>query len=200
MYMKKLKNCTPAEVTYPIDIYQPCYNQITKETFRTLSFTEAGLQMQWTVEPDGYVPFEHAHLYQDEIFVIEQGTARFTIDGNTVHGSAGETKTVYAGQMHIAANDGPGLLDCKVTYAPGHNHDKFMQCFMGLTHECDITPTGIVNPAKMGYFTVKLKTKCVTRPATLSPFLFKISLVASYVLGTLLGWNKLLEKYTGETF
>ena len=54
-----------------IDLYQSFTNPVTKETFRCLSSTEEAYVMEWIVQPDGYVPFEHVHVHQDEIFHVQ---------------------------------------------------------------------------------------------------------------------------------
>jgi len=45
-----------------IDLYQPFTNPVTKETFRCLSCTDEAYAMEWIVQPEGYVPFEHIHV------------------------------------------------------------------------------------------------------------------------------------------
>ena len=55
-----------------VDLDTPCVNPVTGETFQTLSHDPGAFVMQWTVLPGGYVPFEHIHLKQDEIFHIKK--------------------------------------------------------------------------------------------------------------------------------
>ena len=62
-----------------IDLYQSFTNPVTKETFRCLSSTEEAYVMEWIVQAEGYVPFEHIHLHQDEIFHVQQGEIRVLI-------------------------------------------------------------------------------------------------------------------------
>lgn len=64
-----------------IDLYQPFTNPITRETFRCVSSTEEAFTMEWTVHPGGYVPFEHVHVNQDEIFHIQRGEMRAKVMG-----------------------------------------------------------------------------------------------------------------------
>ena len=63
------------------DIFQSYTNPISGETFKCISFNAESLTMQWTVQLEGYVPFEHIHLNLDEVFHIRQGEIKIIIDG-----------------------------------------------------------------------------------------------------------------------
>src|SRR5512134_3349262 len=102
-----------------IDLYQPFSNPITRETFRCLSFTAEAFTMEWTVQPGGYVPFEHIHLNQDEIFHIRQGEMRARVNGREQIGRTGDTIVIPRGVRHIAFNDRSETLVCTVYYKPG---------------------------------------------------------------------------------
>src|SRR5258706_14971251 len=99
-----------------IDLYQPFTNLITRETFRCISFTEEAYTMEWTVHPGGYVPFEHVHINQDEIFHIQEGEIRAMINGQENVGRIGDTVRVPRGIKHIAYNDKLEKLVCIVEY------------------------------------------------------------------------------------
>src|SRR5688572_11172198 len=109
------------------NIYELCTNPVSGETFRTISSNSNAFVMQWTVQPNGYVPFEHIHLNQDEIFHVEKGEIRIVINGKEEIAASGETITVPKGHAHIAYNNKNEILDCKVEYRPGLDHDTFMQ-------------------------------------------------------------------------
>ena len=100
-------------------IYQLCSNPISGETFQAISFDKDAFVMQWTVQPKGYVPFEHIHLNQDEIFHVKNGGLRIVMDGREYIANPGETITVPKGVAHIACNDKEQVLDCTVEYKPG---------------------------------------------------------------------------------
>ena len=63
-----------------VNIYEPCINPISGETFKAISFNEDAYTMQWTLQPKGYVPFEHIHLHQDEIFHVNSGEVKIVIN------------------------------------------------------------------------------------------------------------------------
>ncbi|HZJ23611.1 MAG TPA: cupin domain-containing protein, partial [Anaerolineales bacterium] len=94
--------------------------------------------MEWIVQPEGYVPFEHVHVHQDEIFHVKQGEIRVVINHREQIGRSGQTVAVPRGVRHIAYNNSPEVLVCIVEYKPGLDIFKYFQCFGGLTHDRDI--------------------------------------------------------------
>ena len=151
--------------------------------------------MQWTVQPNGYVPFAHIHLNQDEIFHIKTGEIRLQIGDKEYFAKAGESITVPKGTKHIAYNNKPEILNCIVEYKPGLDHDKFMQCLMGLTNDKLLDKKGGVDIPRMGFLLTKMKAKSIARPTAIPSMLFSIALKIFYIRGLLSGWNKLYTKY-----
>jgi len=180
-----------------IDLYQPFTNPITRETFRCISSTEEAFTMEWTVHPGGYVPFEHVHVKQDEIFHIERGEMRAKVKGITHHGTAGDTLTIPRGTRHIAFNDRDEPLVCIVEYKPGLDHYKTMQCFAGLTLDCLYDKRGLVNIPKIMFMLKKGNALSLTRPAFAPDWLFEIGMNTFFVIGSALKWETLYKKYTG---
>jgi mannose-6-phosphate isomerase-like protein (cupin superfamily) len=181
-----------------VNLYNGFTNEIAGETFRCRSYTEDSFSFDWSVQPNGYVPFEHIHLNQDEIFYIETGEIKIVIDGKEHICGPGQTIKVPKGKSHIAYNNKPEMLVCRVEYKPGFDNYKFFQCFGGLTLDKDMNKRGQINIPKMLYFTRKMNAKCITRPTSVPAPLFKLALNVFYVAGSVLGWNRLYRKYTGE--
>lgn len=179
-----------------IDLYQPFTNPITRETFRCISSTEEAFTMEWTVHPGGYVPFEHVHVHQDEIFHIQQGEMRVRVRGVENFGKAGEMLTIPRGTRHIAFNDKDEPLVCIVDYKPGLDHYKTMQCFAGLTLDCDYDRRGLVNIAKIMFMLKTCNALSLTRPAFAPDWLFRLGMTVFYRMGTTLKWETLYKKYT----
>lgn len=180
-----------------IDLYQPFTNPITRETFRCISFTDEAFTMEWTVHPGGYVPFEHVHVRQDEIFHVQQGEMRARVKGRVLIGRAGDTVVVPCGTRHIAFNDRAEPLVCIVDYRPGLDHYRTMQCFAGLTLDCDYDKRGLVNVPKIMYMLKKVNALSLTRPAFAPEAFFRLSMSVFFMIGSALGWESLYEKYTG---
>lgn len=180
-----------------IDLYKPFTNPITKETFRCISSTPEAYTMEWTVHPGGYVPFEHVHVAQDEIFHVEKGEIRAKMNGMESLGKAGDTVVVPRGTRHIAFNNKKEPLVCIVKYKPGLDHYTTMQCFAGLTLDGDFDKRGLVNIPKIMYMLKKANAQSLPRPAFAPDFLFRMGMNVFYALGSVLGWESLYKKYTG---
>ena len=58
--------------------------------------------------PGGTVPLHH-HPYE-EVFIVREGTATFSVDGETVEAEAGNVVIVPAGAAHGFANKADGAL------------------------------------------------------------------------------------------
>jgi quercetin dioxygenase-like cupin family protein len=181
-----------------VNIYDTCINPVSGETFKTISFDQDAFIMQWIVQPKGYVPFEHIHINQDEIFHIRSGEIKMLMEGKEYFAKEGETLIVPKGIAHIAYNNKDAILNCLVEYKPGLDHETFMQCFIGLTNDGFIDRKGGISIPKMGYFLTKIKAKCMTRPTEIPSLMFIAALKAFYIQGLLSGWSTLYKKYTDK--
>lgn len=153
--------------------------------------------MEWIVHPGGYVPYEHVHIYQDEIFHIKQGEMRARIGGKEQIGKVGDVVCVPRGVRHIGYNDQSEALVCIVEYRPGFDHYQTMQCFAGLTLDGDIDRRGLVNIPKIMYFLKRAKARSLPRPAFAPEWMFRLGMNVFFVAGSIMGWEKLYRKYTG---
>ncbi len=181
-----------------INVFEPFTNPVSGETFRCLSFDEQAYVMEWTVQPSGYVPFEHIHLRQDEVFYIKQGEVRFLIGGEQAILRAGETVTVTKGQRHIAFNNQNTVLQCIVEFRPGLDTLTGFQCFAGLTIDGEYDKKGRISVPKMGFFLKYMDCQAMTRPTNIPAPLFGIALNAFYIVGRFKGWKDDFVRYTGE--
>jgi quercetin dioxygenase-like cupin family protein len=170
-----------------IDLYQPFTNPVTKETFRCLACTEEAYVMEWIVAPEGYVPFEHIHVTQAEIFQVRQGEIRVLIAGREQIGTAGQTVTVPRGTRHIAYNNSSETLVCIVEYRPGLDISRSFQCFGGLTCDGDVDGRYGINIPKMMYFMKKMNLQASARPASLPAPVFELLKNIFYMYGSLAG-------------
>jgi quercetin dioxygenase-like cupin family protein len=181
-----------------INLYSAFTNEISGETFRCISYTNAAFVFNWMVQPNGYIPFEHIHLSQEEVFHVMKGEIKILIDGQEYIGKPGDTITVPKGKKHIAVNNKPALLECVVEYKPGLDSYTFFQCFAGLTIDKDTDKKGQINIPKMLYFSKKMKAQCSTRPTSLPAPVLQLVTNMFYRIGNIAGWDKLYQKYTGE--
>lgn len=68
--------------------------------------------------PPGFGPRLHRHPY-DETFVVEEGRATFTVDGETIEAQGGHVVVVPAGAAHRFVNTGDGVLRMPSVHAAG---------------------------------------------------------------------------------
>ena len=148
------------------------------------------------MHPGGYVPFEHVHVNQDEIFHVEKGEVRARVNGQTLFGKAGQSLTAPRGVRHIAYNDRDVKLVCIVDYKPGLDHYTTMQCFAGLTLDGEIDRRGLVNIPKIMYMLKRADAQSLPRPAFAPDFAFHFGMNVCYMIGTMMGWESLYKKYT----
>lgn len=180
-----------------VDLYQPFTNPITRETFRCIASSDEAYTTDWIVEPGGFVPFEHVHLRQEEVFHVKQGRVRLVMNGRERVASSGETVTIPPGVRQTAFNDGPEVLHCVLEYRPGLDSYAVFQCFGGLILDGDVDRRGIANAPKMLYFLRKMNAQAVARPSFVPGPLFSLLMNAFGIAGTLAGWDRLYRKYTG---
>ena len=192
--MQQTLSSLPAEF---VNLYKGFTNEVTGETFRCISNTKNACVFEWVVQPNGYVPFSHIHLNQDEIFHVRKGEVRIIVDGTEVIGKPGDYVRVPKGKPHIAFNNTPQILECEVSLEPGLDTFQFFQCFGGLTNDKQMDKNGQINVPKMLYFTKRMKARCLARPTFIPQPLFYVALRICYVLGGLLGWEKDYIRYTG---
>lgn len=179
-----------------VDLYQTFANPVSKESFRCISSNDDAFVIEWRVQPFGYVPFEHIHLTQDEIFIVKKGELRIVVEGKETVIHEGEKIVVHKGERHIAYNNRAEEMICEVEYAPGLDHYKWMQCFAGITMDNYLDKKGGINIPKAGYCLKKMKAKCMTRPTAIPAPVFNLSLNVFYLMGIIAGWKRLFEKYT----
>jgi mannose-6-phosphate isomerase-like protein (cupin superfamily) len=64
-----------------------------------------GITLLFVDAPPGRGPSLHRHPY-DEIFIVQQGVATFTLDGEQIEARAGDILVARAGQAHAFVNSG----------------------------------------------------------------------------------------------
>jgi quercetin dioxygenase-like cupin family protein len=62
-----------------------------------------------TRHPPGTGPGLHRHPYE-ETFIVQEGSATFTVDGETIEAEAGHIVVVPAGAAHRFVSSGEGVL------------------------------------------------------------------------------------------
>lgn len=68
-----------------------------------------GITLLFVDAPPGRGPSLHRHPY-DEIFIVQEGEATFTLDGEQVEAGVGDILIARAGHAHAFVNTGTGNL------------------------------------------------------------------------------------------
>ncbi len=77
--------------------------------FEGMQFDSTAVSFIWVDMPAGDAVRLHRHAYQ-EIFIIQEGSSTFTVDGERIEASAGMIILVPAGVPHGFVNSG----DCRL--------------------------------------------------------------------------------------
>jgi mannose-6-phosphate isomerase-like protein (cupin superfamily) len=77
--------------------------------FQGAKYGEVPVSFFWVEAQPGYGPRLHVHPYE-EIFVIQEGQATFTIGEDTLEVTGGHIVVAPAGVPHTFVNSGQGLL------------------------------------------------------------------------------------------
>jgi len=179
-----------------VDPFQGFANPVTGEYFRCLSSSETAYTTEWIVQPGGYVPFEHIHPGQDEVFHIREGEMRALVNKQEYVVGAGQTLTIPRGVRHQARNAGILPLVSVVEYVPGLDSYQLFQCFAGLTIDRALNRRGLVNAPRIMYLMRRMRIRALVRPAWLPAQAFHALMMLFLGVGTLAGWNSLRERYT----
>lgn len=98
-----------------------------------------------TVPPGPASPPQHVHREHDEIFIVTEGTLRFTSGSENVDAGVGSCVTIPAGTAHTFTNpfDGPAKFICTLT------PDQYVEYFRDLSRLA-VDERGLLNPADIG--------------------------------------------------
>lgn len=81
----------------------------TPNEFQGYQHEDTSISFIWVELPPGGGPRLHKHPYE-EVFVVQEGQATFTVGSGTLEVKAGNIVIVPAGVPHTFLNSGEGLL------------------------------------------------------------------------------------------
>lgn len=107
-------------------------------------------QVDFYMQPGGFVAAEHIHPLQEERFEVISGTLRGRVAGKEVSGGPGEQLVVPAGTPHVWWNSGADELHVLVEFRPALRIENFFETFFGLAQDGKVNrKTGLANPLQM---------------------------------------------------
>jgi quercetin dioxygenase-like cupin family protein len=104
------------------------------------------LQVDFTMQPHGFVAAEHIHPLQEEHFEIITGKLGFRINGVEREVHTGETITIPPGIPHVWWNAGDHEAHVIGGFRPALRSEEFFETFFGLAQDGKVNKkTGLPN-------------------------------------------------------
>lgn len=160
-----------------------------KEVFYPKSYDQNSFIMDWTMEAGGMVP-PHLHKYSDEHFTVTKGEVLFTVNGEKIIKTVGDTLLVPKGITHSIKNPGNGQIGLNVTYSPCADVHRMFQIVSALD---ETNPGSVMNMVKFFYISPRLGLKEFSTPQP--AFIMTIMSGIVTVMGKLSGWDKLVNQF-----
>ena len=134
--------------------FRPFFNAATGEWIQYTVIGEDSdgqlVRFHWRGMPGGVIT-EHIHPCQEERFIVTAGEAHFTLDGETLVATAGETVVVPAGVRHSEGNPGSAEIVAEVELRPALRTKEFHEAVAGLVADGRTTARGAPkNPLQLG--------------------------------------------------
>jgi quercetin dioxygenase-like cupin family protein len=128
-------------------------NPVTGEriTFLETSRDTGGelLQLNWSLEPGGFVPGAHTHPRQQECFEVLSGTLGVRVGRHKYRLGAGEVGVVPAGAVHTCWNEGDEDLHCMVQFRPACDTESVLETIFGLARDGKVSKKGAPSPLQI---------------------------------------------------
>jgi mannose-6-phosphate isomerase-like protein (cupin superfamily) len=134
--------------------FRPFFNAATGEwiEYTAVAADSHGqlVRFNWRSVPGGVIT-EHIHPRQEERFTILAGEAHFTLRGEGLVATAGDTVVVPAGVPHSEGNPGPAEIEGVVELRPALLTKELHEAFAGLVADGKTSPRGAPrNPLQLG--------------------------------------------------
>jgi quercetin dioxygenase-like cupin family protein len=125
--------------------FRPFFNAATGEWIQYTVIAEDSdgqlVRFHWRSMPGGAIT-EHIHPRQEERFIVTAGEAHFTLDGEALVATAGETVIVPAGVRHSEGNPGSAEIVAVVELRPALRTKEFHEAVAGLVADGRTTAKG----------------------------------------------------------
>lgn len=128
-------------------------NPVTGEriTFLKTSRDTGGevLELDWSLEPDGFLPGAHTHPYQQERFKVPSGTLRVRVGRRKHRLGAGESVVVPLGAVHSWWNEGDDGLRGVLEFRPALDTESVFETAFGLARDGKVSKKGVPTPLQI---------------------------------------------------
>lgn len=112
------------------------------ERLRLVYGTGGEFRADYRVAAGGFIPFEHIHANQAEVFDIRAGEFELNIDGKVQRAKAGQVARVPAGARHIGRNPGDQEVQIVVAFEPKLDANQLFERTWKLCEQGHVDVTG----------------------------------------------------------
>jgi quercetin dioxygenase-like cupin family protein len=120
------------------------------EFLRTARDTGGELvEIQVTVQPNGFVAAAHLHPKQDERFEILEGEIEFRLDKQTITARPGDVVLVAAGTPHRFRNTGASPARFRTQVRPALQFERLIETMFSLAADGKTSRKGMPNPLRL---------------------------------------------------
>ena len=128
-------------------------NPVTGERmhFRKTSRETNGelVEIELTLQPNGFVAAAHVHPYQSERFEILEGTLEFRVGKERITAQAGDVVVVEPGHRHQFKNVGEGQARFVTEVRPALQFEQLIETMFGLAADGKTNKKGMPNPLRL---------------------------------------------------
>ena len=128
-------------------------NPVTGERlyFRKTSRETGGelVEVEMTLQPNGFVAAAHVHPYQSERFEILAGTIEFQLGKERITARAGDVVTVEPGTPHKFRNVGEDEVRFVTEVRPALQFEQLIETMFGLAADGKTNKKGMPNPLRL---------------------------------------------------
>lgn len=173
-------------------------NPISGENFVFLeTAAETGgeyFRFEWTLRPNGIMPFAHIHMRQTEEFEVLAGEMTVTLDGSDVVVRQGETVTVPRGAVHQPRCTSPETLVTRVTFRPALHAETTLETICGLASDGIADKKG--QPPLLRMAVMSAANPGEGYLASIPIPVQKVAITVGAAVGRLLGYKAVYPKYS----
>jgi quercetin dioxygenase-like cupin family protein len=107
------------------------------------------VEIEVTVQPNGFVAAAHVHPKQDERFVILEGEVEFRLDKQTIVAQPGDVVLVAAGTAHRFRNAGETPARFRTEVRPALQFERLIETMFSLAADGKTNRKGMPNPLRL---------------------------------------------------
>ena len=107
------------------------------------------VEIEVTVQPNGFVAAAHLHPKQDERFEILEGEMEFTLEKQTVTAGPGDVVLVAAGTPHKFRNAGETPARFRTQVRPALEFERLIETMFTLAADGKTNRKGMPNPLRL---------------------------------------------------